>query len=132
MVASAYAAYMARCAADFGVTIDGGVSLDMRRVKERKDAISGTSRVGTEKWLKQMENCTVYEGHARFESPRLVSVGQERITADRIFINGGGRVAVPPMPGLGHVPYLTNSSMMEIDFLHSRLIVVGGSYAGSA
>jgi pyruvate/2-oxoglutarate dehydrogenase complex dihydrolipoamide dehydrogenase (E3) component len=130
MVASAYSAYMARRAADFGVTIDGGVSVDMRRVKERKDAISEASRVGTEKWLKQMENCTVYEGHARFESPRLVSVGQERITADRIFINVGGRAAVPPMPGLEHVPYLTNSSMMDIDFLPPRLIVVGGSYVG--
>src|SRR6476469_6874032 len=74
MVASAYAARMARRAADFGVEIDGDISVDMRRVKERKDAISGKSKVGVEKWLKQMENCTVYEGHARFESPRLVSV----------------------------------------------------------
>ena len=79
MVASAYAAHMARRAADFGVTIDGRVSVDMRRVKARKDAISGKSRVGTETWLKQMENCTVYQGHARFESPRQVSVGAERI-----------------------------------------------------
>ena len=79
-----------------------------------------------------MENCTVYEGHARFESPRLVSVGQERITADRIFINNGGRAAVPPIFRLEHVPYLTNSSMMDVNFLHPRLIVVGGSCAGSA
>src|SRR4030088_2411922 len=75
MVASAYVAHMARRAAEFGVSIAGAVSVDMRRVKERKDAISGTSRVGIEKWLKQMDNCTVYEGHARFESARLVSVG---------------------------------------------------------
>ena len=51
-----------------------------------------------------MENCTVYDGHARFESPRVVSVGEERITADRIFINVGGRAVVPPMPGLEHDP----------------------------
>ena len=130
MVASAYAAHMARRAADFGVTIDGGVSVDMRRVKARKDAISGKSRVGTETWLKQMENCTVYEGHARFESPRHVSVGSETSPADRIFINVGGRAVVPPMPGLEQVEYLTNSSMMEIDFLPPHLIVVGGSYVG--
>jgi len=130
MVASAYVGHMARRAADFGVTVTDGVSVDMRRVKERKDAISETSRVGVEKGLKQTENCTVYEGHARFESARLVSVGPERITADRIFINVGGRARVPPMPGLEHVQYLTNSSMMEIDCLLPRLIVVGGSYVG--
>src|ERR1043165_520228 len=89
MVASAYAAHMARRAADFGVTIDSRVTVDMRRVKARKDAISGQSRIGVETSLKRLENCTVYEGHARFESAREVSVGAESITADRIFINVG-------------------------------------------
>jgi len=130
MVASAYAAHMARRGADFGVTIPGTVNVDMRRVKERKDAISGASRTGLEKWLKQMENCTVYEGHARFESARVIAVGPDRITADRIFINVGGRAVVPPMPGLDEVPYLTNSSMMDVDFVPPHLIIVGGSYVG--
>jgi pyruvate/2-oxoglutarate dehydrogenase complex dihydrolipoamide dehydrogenase (E3) component len=130
MVASANAAHSARRAAEFGVTIPGAVSVDMRRVKERKDAVVAASRLGLEEWLKQMENCTVYEGHARFESARLVSVGPEKITADRIFINVGGRARVPPLPGLEKVPYLTNSTMMDIDFLPPRLIVVGGSYVG--
>src|ERR1700730_10660298 len=100
MVASAYAAHMARRAADFGVAIDGSVRVDMRRVKARKDAISGKSRIGLETGLKAMENCTVYEGHARFESPRDISVGPDRITAGRIFINVGGRAAVPAMSGI--------------------------------
>ena len=130
MVASAYAAHVARRAADFGVTIGGGVSVDMRRVKERKDAIAGASSLGLEKWLKQMENCAVYEGHARFESAQVVSIGSERITADRVFINVGGRAEVPPMPGIEDVPYLTNSSMMSVDFVPPRLIVVGGGYVG--
>ena len=130
MVASAYAAHMARRAADFGVAIDGSVSVDMRRVKARKDAVSGASRTGVETWLKQMANCTVCEGHARFESPREVSVGDDRLTADRIFINVGGRAAVPPMPGLDQVEYLTNSSMMEVDLLPRHFIIVGGSYIG--
>lgn len=77
-----------------------------------------------------MENCTVYAGHARFESARLVSVRSETITADQIFINVSGRALVAPMPGLEHVPYLTNSSMMDIDVVPERLIVVGGSYVG--
>src|SRR6266436_1396831 len=129
MVASAYAAHMARRAADFGVDA-GAVSVDMKRVKARKDEVSAQSRTGLEAWLKKMENCTVYEGHARFESPREVSVGSERLTAERIFINVGGRAATPQMPGLEQVEYLTNSSMMSVDFLPKHLIIVGGSYIG--
>jgi pyruvate/2-oxoglutarate dehydrogenase complex dihydrolipoamide dehydrogenase (E3) component len=135
MVASAYAAHMVRRAADFGVIADGGVNVDMKRVKARKDEVSGKSRVGLETWLKGMKNCTVFEGHARFESSREVSLiaesmTAERITADRIFINVGGRAIVPEMPGLEQVPYLTNSSMMQVDFLPRHLIIVGGSYVG--
>ncbi len=79
---------------------------------------------------RSMANATVYQGHARFESAREVSVGAERLTADRIFINVGGRAIVPDMPGLDQVPYLTNSSMMGVDFVPRHLIVVGGSYVG--
>jgi pyruvate/2-oxoglutarate dehydrogenase complex dihydrolipoamide dehydrogenase (E3) component len=130
MVASAYVAHLARRAAEFGVSIDSPVGVDMRRVKQRKDAIAAASRTGLEKWLKQMQNCTVFEGHARFESAREISIGAHRISAQRIFINVGGRALVPPMPGLEHVEYLTNSSMMNVDFVPPRLIVVGGSYVG--
>ena len=130
MVASAYAAHMVRRATDFGVHFDGKVSVDMKRVKARKDAVSASSRTGLEDSLKATKNCTVFEGHARFESPREVSVGQHRIASDRIYINVGGRAAVPDMPGLDQVKYLTNSSMMEVDFLPRHLVVVGGSYIG--
>jgi pyruvate/2-oxoglutarate dehydrogenase complex dihydrolipoamide dehydrogenase (E3) component len=130
MVASAYAAHMARRGADFGVTIEGRISVDMKQVKARKDRISGESRTGLETMLKSLENCTVFEGHARFESPREVSVGAARLTADRIFINVGGRAVTSGIPGLEQVPYLTNSSMMGVDFLPRHLIVVGGSYVG--
>ena len=130
MVASAYAAHMARRAAEFGVKIDGAVSVDMQRVKARKDDISGQSRTGLESSLKKLQNCAVYEGHARFESPREVSVGAERLTADRIFINVGARAIVPEMPGVEQIDYLTNSSLMGVDFLPKHLIIVGGSYIG--
>ena len=130
MVASAYAAHMARRAGEFGVNVAGKVSVDMQRVKARKDEISGKSRIGVETWLKQMKNCTVFEGHARFESAREVSIGADRITAEKIFINVGGRATVPEMPGLDQVQYLNNSSMMGVDFLPRHLVVVGGSYVG--
>jgi len=130
MVASAYAAHMVRRAAEFGVNAGAGFSVDMGRVKARKDAISGKSRTSVEASLKNMDNCTVYEGHARFESPQEVSVAPHRLTAKRIFINVGGRATVPQMPGLDQVEYLTNSSMMSVDFLPRHLIIVGGSYVG--
>jgi pyruvate/2-oxoglutarate dehydrogenase complex dihydrolipoamide dehydrogenase (E3) component len=129
MVASAYAAHMARRAAEFGVTA-GPVSVDMKRVKARKDQVSGKSNTGIETWLKKMTNCTVYQGHARFESPHEVSVGDARLTADRIFINVGGRAVVPQIPGLDGVPYLTNSSMMNLDMLPKHLMIVGGGDIG--
>ena len=130
MVASAYAAHMARRASEFGVGIGGAVTVDMARVKARKDAISGQSREGVESGLRKSENCTVYQGHARFESPRIVRVGDEQISAERIFVNVGGRASVPGLPGLDQVPFLTNSSMMHVDFVPEHLIVVGGSYIG--
>jgi pyruvate/2-oxoglutarate dehydrogenase complex dihydrolipoamide dehydrogenase (E3) component len=130
MVASAYAAHMARRGAEFGVTIQGSVGVDMKRVKARKDQIAGESSTGVETWLKHMTNCAVYEGHAHFESPREISVGDARIAADRIFINVGGRALIPDIPGQKGVPFLTNSSMMEIDFVPKHLMIVGGSYIG--
>jgi pyruvate/2-oxoglutarate dehydrogenase complex dihydrolipoamide dehydrogenase (E3) component len=130
MVASAYAAHMAQRAGDFGVPIDGRITVDMKRVKARKDTISQKSQTGVESWLKNMANCTVIEGHARFESAHEVSVGPQRITAEHIFINVGGRASTPPLDGLNDVPYLTNSSMMSVDFLPKHLVIVGGSYIG--
>ncbi len=131
MVASAYVARQVQRAAEYGVVAAGnGIGVDMKRVKARKDEISGRSRTGVEDYLTKMERCTVYRGHARFESPRVVSVGSEQLRAEKIFINVGGRATVPEMPGVDDVPYLTNSTMMEVDFLPQHLIVVGGSYVG--
>jgi pyruvate/2-oxoglutarate dehydrogenase complex dihydrolipoamide dehydrogenase (E3) component len=130
LVASAYAAHLARRAADFGVVVSGPVSVDMKAVKARKDQVSGKSRTGVEKWLKGLENCTVYEGHARFVTANEVRVGNDVLSAPQIFINVGARAIVPPMPGLDQIPYLTNSTMMDIDFLPRHLVVIGGSYIG--
>src|SRR6516162_10108258 len=130
LIASAYAIHMARRAADFGVVIDGPVRADMAAVKARKDAISGQSRAGVEEGLKSLVNCTIYRGHARFVGPREVQVGEALLTAERIFINVGGRAVVPSWPGLDQVAYLTNTSMMTVDFLPRHLVVVGGSYVG--
>jgi pyruvate/2-oxoglutarate dehydrogenase complex dihydrolipoamide dehydrogenase (E3) component len=130
LVASAYAAHVARRHADYGVTIGGPIAVDMKAVKARKDAIVAPSRNGVERSLKSLDGCTVYQGHGRFVSRNEVQVGETVLSAPQIFINVGGRASVPPMPGLDQVAYLTNSSMMDVDFLPEHLIVVGGSYIG--
>jgi pyruvate/2-oxoglutarate dehydrogenase complex dihydrolipoamide dehydrogenase (E3) component len=129
LVASAYAVHMARRGADYGFSA-GDVKVDMKRVKARKDEVAGASARGVERSLKTLKNCTVYEGHARFVGPHEVAVGGETLRADRIFINVGGRATIPPIPGLEQIDYLTNSSMMEVDFLPRHLLVLGGSYIG--
>jgi len=130
LVASAYAAHLARRGAEFGFTIEGDVAVDMKRVMARKNEISGQSSRGVERWLKGMHNCTVYEGHAQFESPHQVRVGGQLLAAQKIFLNVGGRAAVPALQGIHETPYLTNSSLLDLDTLPSHLLIVGGSYVG--
>ena len=130
LIASAYAAHIARRAADYGVTIAGAVKVDMKAVKARKDAVVAPSHNGVERSLKTLAGCTVYEGHGRFVAEKKVAVNGSELAADRIFINVGARAAIPPIPGLDRVPYLTNSSMMDIDFLPPHLVILGGSYIG--
>jgi pyruvate/2-oxoglutarate dehydrogenase complex dihydrolipoamide dehydrogenase (E3) component len=130
MVASAYAAHMARRAGDYGVGIVGDVTVDMKAVAARKSAISERSRVGVETMLRGLDRCVVYNGPARFRSAREVEVGDAVLRADRIFINVGGRASAPPLPGLDRVPYLTNSSMMGLDVAPEHLVIIGGSYVG--
>jgi pyruvate/2-oxoglutarate dehydrogenase complex dihydrolipoamide dehydrogenase (E3) component len=130
LVASARAAYVARRAADFGVNIDGRIDVDMRVVKARKDKVSGASRTGLEKWLNGTANCTVYRDQARFTSDRVVQVGDDSLTAEKIFINVGGRAATPNVSGLESTPYLTNSTILDCDRLPKHLVIIGGSYIG--
>ena len=130
LVASARAAYMARRGADFGVAIDGSIAVDMKKVKARKDAVVRQSNEGVTNWLKNMENLTVYEGHGRLESASSVRVNGELLEADKIILNVGARANVPDMPGVNHVDYLSNTSMMDVDFLPEHLVIIGGSYIG--
>jgi pyruvate/2-oxoglutarate dehydrogenase complex dihydrolipoamide dehydrogenase (E3) component len=130
MVASAYAAHLASRAAEYGVMIDGRVSVDMKRVKARKDAVAGQSEKAVERSLRSLELCTVYTEHARFVSPHEVAVGGEVLKAEWIFVNVGGRAVVPDMPGLDQVEYLTNSSILDLDVLPPHLLIIGGSYIG--
>ncbi len=130
LIASARAAHVARRCPEFGVMIDGPIRVDMKAVKARKDAIVRVSNEGVEEGLRENPGVTVYTGHAHFVGPKQVRVGDDALEADQIFINVGGRADVPPIPGIETVPYLTNSSIMEVDFLPSHLVILGGSYIG--
>jgi pyruvate/2-oxoglutarate dehydrogenase complex dihydrolipoamide dehydrogenase (E3) component len=130
LIASARAAHIARRAAEYGIALGGSITVDMKRVKERKDAVVRRSNEGLAKWLTSTENLTVYKSHAVFDGTRQVRIADELIEADKIFINVGARASNPPLPGLDQVSYFNNSTMMEVDFLPEHLIVVGGSYVG--
>lgn len=128
LVASARAAHVARRAADFGVVVGGPVKVDMKRVKERALTVSRNARDGLTRWIEGTAGCTFVRGHARFESARSVRVGDELLEADRIFVNVGARARVPALDGLDSIPFLTNTSILELDELPRHLVVVGGSY----
>jgi pyruvate/2-oxoglutarate dehydrogenase complex dihydrolipoamide dehydrogenase (E3) component len=130
MVASAYAAHVARRAGEYGVLLDASPRIDMKRVKARKDEIVRSSSAGVQKWMEGLKGAKVYRGHARFVAPAEIQIGSERLGADKIFVDVGGRPLVPKMPGLDGVPYLTNVEIMELDFVPEHLLVIGGSYVG--
>ncbi|MEP7102726.1 MAG: FAD-containing oxidoreductase [Burkholderiales bacterium] len=129
LVASARVAQVAREAGKFGVQT-GEVSVDMRAVKARKDAVVNQSVAGLTDWLGGMKTLSSIRGEARFIGPNAVRVGDDELSAPKIFINVGGRPSVPDWPGIHEVPYLTNTSMMAVDFLPEHLVIVGGSYIG--
>jgi pyruvate/2-oxoglutarate dehydrogenase complex dihydrolipoamide dehydrogenase (E3) component len=132
-VASARAAHVARHAAELGVQV-GSVSVDLAAVKARKDRIIGQSRSGVEKWLRGTDNITVFNGHARFTGARTLAIsgrdGQllDELSSYEIFINTGTRAVVPPLEGIGRIPYYTNSTLLELTELPNHLVIVGGSY----
>jgi pyruvate/2-oxoglutarate dehydrogenase complex dihydrolipoamide dehydrogenase (E3) component len=129
LVASAYAARLARRAADFGV-VAGPVGVNFAAVMARKDRVVGNSRSGLEAWLSGMANCTVIKGQARFVSPNRIAVGDDVLEAERFFLNVGCRPTVPDFPGVDKVHTLTSTSVLALNTLPRKLVIVGGSYVG--
>jgi pyruvate/2-oxoglutarate dehydrogenase complex dihydrolipoamide dehydrogenase (E3) component len=132
LVASAHAAHLARRGAEYGVGT-GDVTVDMAKVKARKDGVMLGDREGLETWLDGMDGCTVFRGHARFDDPHTLTIatrdgGDTVVRGDRIFLNVGGRAVIPDIPGLSDVDYLTNVSVLELDSVPEHLVIVGGSY----
>ncbi|MGN6090786.1 MAG: FAD-containing oxidoreductase [Luteibacter jiangsuensis] len=129
LVASAYAAHLARRGAEYGVGV-GTVSIDMPTVAARARKVILDSRKGNEDWLAGMPGLTLIRGHARFVAPRRLEVNGETIEASQVFLNVGGRANVPDFPGVDEVDYLTNSTIIPLESVPEHLVVVGGSYIG--
>jgi pyruvate/2-oxoglutarate dehydrogenase complex dihydrolipoamide dehydrogenase (E3) component len=127
LVASAHAAHLARRGSEYGVST-GEITVDMAKVKARKDKVMLDDRDGLESWLEGMDGCTLVRGHARFEDPHTVRVDDRVLRAERIFLNVGGRAVVPDMPGLSDIDYMTNVGILELDTVPEHLVVIGGSY----
>lgn len=130
LAASAYAAHLARRSAEYGITIESPIKVDMKQVKARAETVSANARTNVEKWLRGMDGLTIMEGHAQFEDPGVVRVGESLLKAPRIFVNVGCRASLPDMPGVSTVEYLTNTSILKLETVPQHLIVVGGSYIG--
>ena len=130
MIASAYAAHIARRAGEYGVSIDTNIEVDMKAVNALREAIVSKARVGVETSLRDNPKVTVFIGTASFESHNTVRVNNEILQANQIFINVGGRANIPQFPGILKTPFLTNSSLLALSTLPRHLVIVGGSYIG--
>ena len=130
LIASAYAAHLARRSKEYGVETTGPVAVDMMRVKARKDAVVASSRQSVEDWMRSSPNLTVYRAHGKFVDAHTVRAGNDTLKAERVFINVGARPLIPKLSGLDRVSYLTSESIMDVDSLPEHLVIVGGSYVG--
>ena len=131
MIASAYAAHMARRAAEYGITLgNASIGVDMSAIIARREAIVSRARNGVESSLRDNPHCTVFIGTATFTAPYTIRVGEDEFTAKQIFLNVGGRATIPDLPGVHEVPFFTNSSLLASTELPRHLVVVGGSYIG--
>jgi pyruvate/2-oxoglutarate dehydrogenase complex dihydrolipoamide dehydrogenase (E3) component len=129
LIASARAIHTGRRGDEYGFSV-ANLQVDMCAVKARKDGVVKHSRDGLASWIGGMKKVERIHGQARFVAPHRVSVGGRTLEAPKIFINVGGRAVVPDMPGVKEVPFLTNSTIMDVDFVPEHLLIVGGSYIG--
>ena len=128
LVATAKVAHMVRRGPEYGIHPNGGVEIDYAAVRARMNAIRDTS--GMVSWISSAENVSLFEDWGKFEGPRQIRVGDESITADRIYINAGARPRVPEIPGLDTVPWLDNSRLLELTEVPEHLIILGAGYVG--
>jgi pyruvate/2-oxoglutarate dehydrogenase complex dihydrolipoamide dehydrogenase (E3) component len=129
MVASAQVAHYVQQAQRWGIRASG-FSADMEAIVRRKNEVVESFRSGQERRVADRKTLTLFRSTARFLAPRQVQVGNDRLESDRIFIDTGARPAIPKIPGIESLPYLTNETLLELKTLPDHLVVLGGGYIG--
>lgn len=130
MIRSAEVANLARRGTEFGVEIDGDVSVDMTSIRNRKDLVVNEIQTGTYENAANAENLELVGGHGTFASPTEIEVGDRTLTAETVIVNTGARPAKPPIDGIDDVEVLDSTSALELDRVPDSLGVVGGGYVG--
>lgn len=129
MVASARAIHMARRGEEFGFEA-GDIKVNYDRIRERMNEIRNGATTGMRSWMENTENVTLYNNWGAFTGQKTIQVGEEEITADKIYINTGTRAVAPPVPGVDTVPWKDSGGMLDLKNLPEHLIVMGGGYIG--
>jgi pyruvate/2-oxoglutarate dehydrogenase complex dihydrolipoamide dehydrogenase (E3) component len=130
MVASARTAYVVSRASTYGVDLATSGPIDMTVVRHRKRAIVESFRNGSRRRLERQEHLDLIFSEAVFTGERQVAVGDRTLTAPIVVINAGARPAIPDLSGIDSVPYLTSTTIMELDIVPEHLVVLGGGYIG--
>jgi pyruvate/2-oxoglutarate dehydrogenase complex dihydrolipoamide dehydrogenase (E3) component len=128
LVASARAAWVARHAADFGVIVAGPVTVDYAAVRDRMMKVVQASRDSLAHWFEGTANLSVIHGEARLTGRDTVQVGERTLRSPRIFLNTGARPIVPDWIAASGAPFLTSESLMMLEELPLRLVILGAGY----
>jgi mercuric reductase len=104
-----------------------GVKIDFATLVREKDTLVGSLRQAKyENVLHAHDNITLLAGEASFISPSEVQVGERVISGDRFLIATGASAWAPPVPGLSDTPFLTSTSLFELENLPKSLAIIGG------
>jgi pyruvate/2-oxoglutarate dehydrogenase complex dihydrolipoamide dehydrogenase (E3) component len=127
-VASARRVFAAGNSEEHGVILEGNLKIDLKRIKQRKDKLVQDSRSGLEKMFTDTENLTLIRGKATFLDQHTVQVKNKKYTAEKFYINVGGRPRIPE--DFKAIDYLTNESILELEEIPEHLVIIGGGYIG--
>lgn len=128
LIAAASAVKAAREAARFGLQTAGGVDYAAVRNHVRATIASIAPMDSVERF--EGLGVKVVAARAKFVGPKLVEAGDMRIAARKFVVATGSRAAVPPIPGLAEVPFLTNETVFELDRRPDHLVVIGAGPIG--
>jgi pyruvate/2-oxoglutarate dehydrogenase complex dihydrolipoamide dehydrogenase (E3) component len=134
MIASARAVYQARKAIELGVEV-GAIKINFKKIKQRKDDIVNQFRSSSEKGIKSTKGLELIFGTAKFSGEKELTIalndgGEEKVTADWIFINTGAKIAIPDIEGINEIDYLTSTTILDLETVPEHLVVIGGNYIG--